>query len=182
MTGKDRQSGRTSTHQQLCPINSKIETLVWIRVCLLRRNGQGNNNKLSPYIFSPVQAQISRLVVLNFRPSSDFEPPESFLDSKAGLGRNLGGDYNRVIYLGTVQSLIIIIIIIILGDGPINDAPITKGNKIKLNFGGSNYVQLINTEKGFVGVFFFFWLGGGSFGFSFVTLLWSTCYRLTKLS
>jgi hypothetical protein len=31
MTGKDRQSGRTSTHQQLCPlpppINSKIETL-----------------------------------------------------------------------------------------------------------------------------------------------------------
>jgi hypothetical protein len=33
-----------------------------------------------------------------------------------------------------------------------------------------------------VGVFFFSWLGGGSFGFSFVTLLWSTCYRLTKLS
>ncbi len=73
--------------------------------------------------------------MLNFRPSSDFEPPESFLDSKAGLGRNLGGDYNRVIYLGTVQSLIIIIIII-LGDGPIMDAPIIEGNKIKLNFGG----------------------------------------------
>jgi hypothetical protein len=50
-------------------------------------------------------------------------------------GSPKGGDYNRCIYLGTVQSLIIIIIII-LGDGPINDAHITEGKEIKLNFWG----------------------------------------------
>jgi hypothetical protein len=61
--------------------------------------------------------------------------------------------------------------------------PSQKGKKKKIELWGSNYVQLINTEKGFWGVFF------GFFGWVVVPLALAlllyfvcACYRLTKLS